>query len=232
MTRRTKDWMPQNHEEICDKAAQTVAYLTSAVLSRIGIAGTAQTWYQNEFIVKYNRFRIAFEDWKNPALRTQVKTTILKEAEEEFVKVYRKLYTGFMKENPLVTDDDLQSCGFPKRHSGGNTPSKKPTTLVGMRADTSKPAEVTIHYYDAESQGIAKPEGVHGAEFKTVVIALDEPVPSDWSELPESAFDTRTPITFTFTGKQRGMKFCFSSRWENTRGEKGPWNDIQWVIIP
>ncbi|MDR1336538.1 MAG: hypothetical protein LBK22_06890, partial [Tannerella sp.] len=209
--RTRHDWLPFNHEDIYNKAAQTIAYLTAAVFARIGIAGAALTWYQNIFMVQYNKFKTAYENWRNQADRTQIKTTMLQEAENDFVKVYRKLYTGYIKENPLVTDDDLQSCGFPKRHTGGNTPVRKPDSLIDMKADTSKPAVVRIHYRDAESEGTAKPEGVHGAEFKTAVIPKDQPVPEDWAELTESTFDTGTPATFTFSGKQRGMKFCFAS---------------------
>jgi hypothetical protein len=228
----THDWLPSNHEDIYNMANRTVAYLTSAVFTRIGIAGAAQTWYQNTYMVKYTRFKTAYENWLNPAERTPTKTTVLQEAEEEFLPVYRQLYNGYMKGSPLVTDDDLQSCGFPKRHSGGNTPVKKPTTQIETETDTSNPAEVTIHYHDAGSHGIAKPKGVHGAEFRIVVLAAGSPPPKDWSELTQSIFDTRTPLTLTFTGEQRGMILYFAARWENTRGEKGPWNAIQWVIIP
>jgi hypothetical protein len=44
----TIDWLSQNYEAIYSKAAQTWAYLTAAVLSRMGIAGAALTWFQNE----------------------------------------------------------------------------------------------------------------------------------------------------------------------------------------
>ncbi|MDR1674846.1 MAG: hypothetical protein LBR86_00005, partial [Tannerella sp.] len=60
---------------------------------------------------------------------------------------------------------------------------------------------------------------------------LDEP-PTDWSQLTNSAFFTRTPGELVFSGKQRGRRLYFSMRWENTRGDKGPWNDIDSVIIP
>jgi hypothetical protein len=83
-----------------------------------------------------------------------------------------------------------------------------------------------ISYRDAGSRGYAKPDGAHGAEFKTAVIDINEPIPTDWAEFTESTFDISTPVTFTFSGKQRGMRFVYSSRWENTRGEKGPWGDI------
>jgi hypothetical protein len=229
MAKKRKDWLPQNHEELYNKAAQTVAYLTGDVFARIGIAGAALTWYQNEFMPKYLRFRNAFENWRNPAERTPVKTTVLKEAEGEFVTVYRKLYSGYIRENPLVTDDDLQGAGFPRRHAGGNRLPKKPATLILMRFDTSTPATVIIHYSDAATRGNAKPEWVHGAEFIWAI--LDAP-PVDWSELMHSVFDTRTPLTLTFTGLQRGKTLYIAARWENTRGEKGPWNNIECVIIP
>ncbi|MDR1223373.1 MAG: hypothetical protein LBL07_10930 [Tannerella sp.] len=116
--------------------------------------------------------------------------------------------------------------------SGGNTHTKKPDTQIKMEIDLSNPAEVRIHYHDAGSHGIGKPEGVHGGEFVYVVRTAGDPPPKDWKELTNSVFDTRTPLTLTFTGEQRGMILYFASRWENTRGEKGPWNAIQWVIIP
>jgi hypothetical protein len=232
MAKKKTDWLPRNHEELYDKATQTVTYLTDAVLARIGISGTALTWYQSVFMTKYTKFKTAFEAWRNPAERTPVKMTVLKEAEEEFVTVYRQLYTGYVKDNPLVTDDDLQSAGFPKRHSGGRKRVKKPKTLVEVETDTSKPAQVTLHYHDAGSHGTAKPDGVHGVEFCTVVRNAGDPPPVDWSELTESIFDTCTPLTLTFTGEQRGKILYFAARWENTRGEKGPWNVIQWVYIP
>jgi hypothetical protein len=225
------DWLPQNHEEIYNKALQTVTYLIAAVLTRIGIAGAALIWYQNVFMVKFNRFKAAIENWRNPAERTQIKMTVLREAEKEFVKVYREFYIGYMKGNPLATDDDLQSAGFPRRR-GGRHPVKKPATLVGMRTDTSNPATVTIYYFEAGSQKIAKPDGAHGTELVYVVRAAGEPPPTDWSELMHSLFSTRSPLTITFTGKQRGMILYFAARWENTRGEKGPWNNIESVIIP
>jgi hypothetical protein len=226
------DWLPGNHEEIYNKANQTVAYLTGAVLTRIGIAGAVLIWYRRVFMIKYAAFRTAFENWLNPAERTPSKTTILQDAEREFVTVYGQFYNGYMRENLLVTNDDLQACGFPKRHFGDGTPAGKPDTLIEMETETSKPAEVTIHYYDAENLSEAKPEGVHGGEFVIVVRAAGEPAPKDWKELTTSVFSTRTPLTLTFTGEQRGMILYFASRWENTRGEKGPWNAIQWVIIP
>jgi hypothetical protein len=32
--------------------------------------------------------------------------------------------------------------------------------------------------------------------------------------------------------EDRGKKLYFALRWENTRGEKGPWSEIHSTIIP
>ncbi|MDR1335424.1 MAG: hypothetical protein LBK22_01180 [Tannerella sp.] len=224
--------MPQNHEELYSMAAQTVAYLTATVLARIGFAGAVLTWYQSEFMVLYNKFKTAFENWRNQAERTQVKTTLLQEAEDAFKKAYRKLYVGLMRENPLVMDDDLQSAGFPKRHTGGNTHAKVPSTRVELEADTGNPGEVIFHYHDAGAHGTGKPEGVHGMEMCYRVRAVDAPPAKNWKELTVSVFSTHPPLKLKFEGDQRTMILEYSSRWENTRGEKGPWNTIQWLVIP
>ncbi|MDR2137959.1 MAG: hypothetical protein LBP50_00140 [Tannerella sp.] len=223
------DWLMHNHEDLYNQASQTVNYLTGDVLARIGITGPILAWYNADFLPAHTRFKAAFEQWQNPAERTPTKTVALTDAENDFVKVYRQLYTGYMKSNPLVTDEDLVGAGMPTRHTGGNTPAHKPDTLIVATTDTSKPAAVGLHYRDRQSTGTAKPRGVHGAEI--VWDVLDTP-PADWSELRHSTFSTRTPAQLVFSGTQRGKTLYFSMRWENTRGEKGPWNEIESVMIP
>jgi hypothetical protein len=59
------------------------------------------------------------------------------------------------------------------------------------------------------------------------------PAPTvDWKELIHSSFDTHTPLRLTFDGTERGKTVYFALRWENTRGEKGPWSEIMSAIIP
>jgi hypothetical protein len=223
------DWLAQSHEGLYDQANTTVEYLTSANLSRMGISGAALEWYNSEVVTKHTAFNQAFDNWKNPADRTPAKSAALNQIETEFRKVIRKLYTGYLKNNPLVTDEDLVSMGMPKRPSGGKTPPQPPSTLVEATVDTSIPATIIIRYRDKNEKGFAKPKGCHGVEIAWAI--LDEP-PLDWAQLTHSSFDTRTPAQLVFTGEQRGKTLYFAMRWENTRGEKGPWSDITGTIIP
>jgi hypothetical protein len=223
------DWLAQRHEELYDQATMTVDYLTAENLDRMGIAGAANAWYGSEVVVKYNRFKLAFENWKNPADRSPAKSAALKETEADFKKVYRQFYTGYLKNNPLVTDEDLVSMSLPKRPSGERTPPQPLKTAVEATVDSSIPATISISYRDRNGRGTAKPGGVHGVEIGWEI--LDSP-PTDWAQLTHSAFDTRTPAKLVFSGEQRGKTLYFALRWENTRGEKGPWSEIYNAIIP
>jgi hypothetical protein len=227
--RKKTDWMARSHEGLYSQANQTVGYFTPAVLTRIGVAGAALTWYQDIFVPKHTKFNSDFENWQNPAERTPVKTAALRISEKDFRKAYRQFYTGYLKDNPLVTDEDLVAAGLPPHPSGGSKPAPDPSTLVETTTDTSIPGTVIIHFRDKDSTGTGKPDGVHGMEI--VYEVLDEP-PADWSELKNSSFFTHTPAKLTFSGKQRGKRLFYAPRWENTRGIKGPWNDINDVIIP
>jgi hypothetical protein len=223
------DWLHRNHERLYNQSNDTVNYLTPEVLNRIGITGTSYNWYITEFIPKHAVFITAFVDWRNPAERNPAKTATLISAERAFKPTYRKLYTGFLKNNPLVTDEDLVSMGLPKHSTGTKTPPTPPTEVMEATTDTSKPGVVGIHFRSKNEKGTAKPKHVRGAEIVSAV--LDAP-PTDWSQLIHSSFDTKTPAKLVFTGEQRGKTVYFALRWENNVGEKGPWSDIYSAIIP
>ena len=227
-----QDWLPRNHEALFDKARQTVQYLTDPVVRvRLGFAtATPQgVWLDNVFTPSYDGFVSAYEMWETPSTRTTVLTAALNEAQAAFVEQYRKLYSGFLRDNPIVTNADLVAMGLPERNSGGRTPAPVPTTVPEGEVRLPSPAVVEIHFRDSGAEHKAKPVGVHGAEIAWAV--LDSP-PTGWTQLTGSSFDTHTPFSISFPGEQRGKHFYFAMRWENTRGEKGPWSAIQDVIIP
>ncbi|MDR0603626.1 MAG: hypothetical protein LBG80_04905 [Bacteroidales bacterium] len=227
---RNVDWLKRSHEGLYDQQNITVNFLmTPGTMDRLGISGAAKVWFDNDFIIKRDKFIVAFEAWRNPSERTPAKTAALLEAEKDFIKVYRLLYTGYLKKNPLVTDEDLVSMGLPKHPSGTKTPPTPPTTVPEATVDTSIPATVNINYRDKNEKGIGKPTGVHGVEIRWAILNTH---PSDWDELTNSSFDTKTPATLVFKGEQRGKTLYFALRWENNVGQKGPWSDIYSAIIP
>jgi hypothetical protein len=89
---------------------------------------------------------------------------------------------------------------------------------------------VGIYFFELGSdRKKGKPPGQHGVEIRWAIL---ETPPERWDELVHSEIDTNSPFTLAFERDQRGQKLYFALRWENTRGEKGPWTDIMNVAIP
>ena len=49
--------------------------------------------------------------------------------------------------------------------------------------------------------------------------------------MSHSAFTTKSSHTFEFEENQRGQRLYCRGRWENNRGEKGPWGEIVNAVI-
>lgn len=226
------DWLPSNHEALYDKAKQTKEYLIEGNnRTRLGFAPDSPQgqWLDTVFLPAFLAFILAFEAWRNVGTRTQIISTTLYDTQKMFAGVYRLLYAGFLKKNPIVTDVDLVAMGLPERGRKRRTPMHPPTTVPTAGVHLPSPGVVEIHFRDSGAGGKAKPAGIHGAE---IVWAILETIPVDWTELIHSSFDTNTPLTLTFDGDKRGKHLYFALRWENTRGEKGHWSAIQSVVIP
>jgi hypothetical protein len=187
-------------------------------------------WFDTVFTPVFNTYNSIYAAWINPGTRTKSDTIRFRNAEKEMIALYRHLYKGFLRDNPLVTDADLSDMGLPERSSGGGGKHPVPTsTVVVEKVVLPSPGVVDIHYHDSGSEKKAKPFGVHGAEL---VFAISDTPITNHDDLTNSRIDTRTPFHFTFPDPQRGKTLYFSLRWENTTGEKGPWNAIQSIIIP
>ena len=227
------DWLPFNHEALHDKAQQTCNYIADIMnRERMGFGSSTPygQWLDTDFWPKFSDFSTAFNNWLNPAERTHLKTDALAAAEKVFVPSYRQLYTGMLKGNPLVTDVDLDAMGLPKHSSGGNTPAPVAGTYPDFDVDSGTIRRLTIHFYDQGSKkSKAKPKGQHGSEIKWGILPAP---PASVTDLTNSSFDTHTPFTLEFDESQRGSTVYFCLRWENTRGEKGPWSEIVSAIIP
>jgi hypothetical protein len=230
-TMKNHDWLPKNHEALYLNLTLTTGYLTGVVRTRIGLGTSTPggAWYDGDFWSAWESHQDVYSQWQNPSTRTSFITTELQDSESKLVPLYRELYTGFIRSNPLVTNADLDGMGFPLHPSGGHTPVPVPHTMPEAEVIWPSPGVVEIHFRDAGWSRRAKPHGVHGAEICWAV--LDEK-PVKWDELTNSSFDTHTPFRLTFKGNQRGKWLYFSLRWENTRGEKGPWSEILETVIP
>jgi hypothetical protein len=229
MPKTSGDWLERNHGSLYIQANTTVAYLTPAILTKIGITGNALEWYNTVFIPKHTAFNAAYDDWVIEPDRTIGKTTTLFTAEKEFEVAYRTLYKAYLRDNPLVSDTDLVEMRLPKRPSGAKSSITKLENEIETTADTAVIGKIGLHYKEKNKIGIAKPKHVHGAEIRWGIL---DNSPKDVSELRHSSFSTRTPAILSFSGNERGKTVYYALRWESNTGLKGPWSAIYNSIIP
>jgi hypothetical protein len=173
-------------------------------------------------------FTTAFGLVDNPQTHTPPAIRAKQSARNAAESGIRALLRAYVTNNPLVTDEDRRNMELPI-HKTTRTHVAVPATRPLAVVEILNPAQVELHFKDVESSTNAKPAGVHGVEISWAI--LDAPT-NEWDMLTHSAFDTHTPYVFTFSGKERGKTLYFALRWENTRGEKGPWSEIQSTIIP
>lgn len=225
------DWLPRNYEDLYDHLSQMWSYIKdTANRSRMGLDGKIGTWLDTEFENVRKEFIEAFEEWRDVSSRTSRITERLKVAETKLKPLYRTLYVGFLKENPFVTNEDLTAMNLPNQ-LGQNHPeaSSMPGSVPSAVIEPGSAGVMVIHFRDGENRNRVKPRGVYGVEVCWAILATP---PSDWSQLTNSSFDTRTPLRISFDGDQKGKKFYCALRWNSVRGEKGPWSRIQSAYIP
>ncbi|MDR3267926.1 MAG: hypothetical protein LBT83_02520 [Tannerella sp.] len=225
----SQDWMKKSYEGLEEQVQNTITYvLVPANTDRMGLTG-AVTWINTVFEPQIKAYTTAIAVWKDISKRTPLVIKTLQDEKAKLIPIYREMYTGFIQKNPLVTSTDREAMGLPPASDVKPTPSPDPTSYVTSEVKLIGPGVIEIHYRDQESMSRAKPFGVHGAEILWEV--ADEPTES-WDDLSHSTFSTASPLRMTFQSNQRGKSLCFAARWENTRGVKGPLNEVTLAIIP
>lgn len=223
--------MPAAHVEFNSFLEVLMTYLiTPANKVRMGFADTTEQgkWLIGTFLPIYSDYVEAYRVWVNPETRTPIITADLFVKEKAMRKILRELYKGFLKDTPIVTDNDLESMGLPKRDEGKRTPSPKADTYPWVEVVLSRIATIIIEF-GAEIGKRGKLFGQHDVECCWVI--SDTPI-TNWKDLVRSSYSTKSPLVIEFDGDMRGKTIYFALRWRNTRDERGPFTPIMSAMIP
>jgi hypothetical protein len=168
---------------------------------------------------------------EEPTTHTKVNVQEKNDARDVLEADIRQSVAEYLAHNHLLTNGDRQLLGLPI-YKDTRTPAPLPTKKPDFTIEPLVGSRLSVHYHahdEERERRNAKPFGVHGVEIAWAI--LDTP-PSSYADLAHSNFDTRSPYTFQFDLTDAGKRFYCCLRWENTRGEKGPWSEIQNAIIP
>jgi hypothetical protein len=190
-------------------------------------------WYipqeaYNDLLPLQEEWEIRFGAAKNPNDRTRAQITAKREARKVYESALRIFIKAYLTYNPKVSDDERKVLGLPV-HKKRRTPAAVPKVYPFFKVDSSVIRRLGIYFFDDANERRQKPDGVHGAQIRWDF--SDIPVVSP-EKLIRSEFDTSSPHTIEFNGEDRGRTVYIALRWENTRGEPGPWSEIISAIVP
>jgi hypothetical protein len=135
---------------------------------------------------------------------------------------------GFRLKNPIITDAQRIALGLHVRDTTYTTVTV-PTTRPELDIDVVDFRRLKAAFHDQGSKSKAKPYGINGAVI--VYAVLDTP-PADVTALTRSVLATRTPYILEFTEEERGKTVYVAICWQNEKGQKGPWSEIESAIVP
>ena len=135
---------------------------------------------------------------------------------------------GFRLRNPIITDAQRIALGLHVRDTTYTTVSV-PKTRPELDIDVVGFRRLKVIFRDMGSDSKAKPYGTIGAVIAYAV--LDAP-PADPDALTRTVLATRTPYIIEFTEEERGKTVYAAICWQNEKGERGPWSEIESAIVP
>lgn len=129
---------------------------------------------------------------------------------------------------PPVTGEDRTALGIPN-HDRIRTPIPVPPEGPELELAVKGIRQIHVHFWEKGSGGKARPYGYDGA---VVYWLVRSEAPSRPEELIASTLATRTPSILEFDETQRGSRVHVALRWQNEKGELGPFSEIHSAIIP
>jgi hypothetical protein len=185
-------------------------------------------WYDADCVPPLTAYLAAYRTYDNPATNSRVAFDNLKEAERAFYPIYRDFYL-MVKHTPYVSDATLEEMGFPPHPSGERSAHPVNKSFIAIFVRPLANLVIQVSFRDCGTNRSAVPYYLTGAMIYYVV--SDTPVTNP-NLLQQSFLATRSPRRLSFDPKYRGKTVYLAARWQNRRGELGPWSEIVAAIIP
>ena len=177
------------------------------------------------------------------ATRTPVTTAKCKEAFDRLIPKMRDIKDRYFKLPPL-TDPDIVSLGLKPKDT---TKTPVPVPSGQATADVSYPGPSILMLHMKPLAGITPdPRADYGYRIYYGVFPLGGATPEEatgpcrylmkapisGNELPNSQFTRRKRETLIFPACDSGKTAYFCIRYENSKGQSGPWGPLFSAIIP
>ena len=217
------DQFPQSDEAFNTLVNLLVPYVAGHA-ANLGVSAGAATAMTNKLEI----WNDAFADLvakKAAALAATAAKTDAKNTLTELVRTAIQI----IQNNPAVSDEERPLMGLPipdRTHTRVPVPTTKPVVQI----ETREHLQHVLHWRDeATPTSKAKPKGVRGAQVR---VHIGPNPPADLEQFTWVALDSKTPYLQAYDAADAGKPAYVALRWENTRGETGPWSDVVSTTVP
>ena len=163
-----------------------------------------------------------------PNTRGKAAVTAKNEAKKALRRDLTVFIAKYVDNNEAITPSIRDMLGLPAKDTT-RSPIPAPTSYPEFFVKVKDIRTVEVHFKIMGSSHRGKPYGYNGAVIYYDV--LDTP-PADPSELRHSLLATKTPYPLTFTEAERGKRVYIALVWQNEKGQRGPFSQIEAAVIP
>ncbi|MDR0337097.1 MAG: hypothetical protein LBI18_08405 [Planctomycetaceae bacterium] len=164
-----------------------------------------------------------------PDTRTKAAVQRKNDARKILERTLRQSIREYLAHNHFLTNPQRENLQLPI-YKTTRTHAPIADTYPHIQIDSGTIRRLIIYFHDqSPHKSKAKPAGQHGVEIRWMI--SDVPI-VNLEELKNSSICTKPPFMLEFKEHDRGKLVYFCLRWENTRGEKGPWSELETAFIP
>ena len=219
----SSDWVPTREQDLVDLAERWKAGLSDA--AKI----TAFGWEQTECaevaakITAFLTARTAYETDNSTGNRIAKD-----EAKGETVDAMREFANSAIRFNKHMHDEDKLVYGI---HPKDTTPTSHgaPGSQPGTEAEnTRNHYEHLIRAINTERGDHSKPADAYGVRYAW---QAGGEKPASGADLPKSKFSRKTSHVVQHTEADKSKTAFYSTCYENSKGETGPWSPVVEAVI-
>ena len=151
------------------------------------------------------------------------------EARKKLEQALRAYIQGFIARNPLVSTEDRGVMELPV-YDRIPTVVAEPTGMAKLSFTLTLPTQLMVHIESVEAETLDKRSN-YGCRIYYGIPDPGDPTPQG-RHLRESRFTRRKKELFTFNPEDSGKTAYFCVRYENSKGQAGPWGPVVSATIP
>jgi hypothetical protein len=189
-------------------------------------------WYSDVFIGEFFKpYKDVYGLWDDPLYQSRVLELKLKDHEGGLLPAYRQL-AALLVANPLVGSGDLLAMHLPERRTKEYVKAPVAASVPAFYITPIDSHRLILHYHAfnaTNNMSTRKPRGQRAVEIRWKF--SHEPVDNPDS-FDRTIVSTSSPYTMSFSPDDRGRELYIAMRWENTRGQTGPWSNVKSAAVP